>query len=99
VGQIGKILGLHVVGIAGGEAKCDNVINTLEFDICTDCKANGFSAELKATVPDGIDIYFENVGGDVFDAFFHCLTPRRTSRFAALSRITTPPRCQTVRTG
>ncbi len=76
VGQIGKILGLHVVGIAGGKAKCNHVINTLEFDICIECKANGFSAELKATLPDGIDIYFENVGGDVFDAILPLLNAK-----------------------
>ena len=68
VGQIGKILGLHVVGIAGGAEKCDHVVDTLGFDSCIDYKANGFAEALKAAVPDGIDIYFENVGGAVFDA-------------------------------
>lgn len=68
VGQIGKILGLHVVGIAGGPQKCAHVVGTLGFDACIDHKAEGFATLLKAAVPRGIDIYFENVGGAVFDA-------------------------------
>lgn len=68
VGQIGKILGLRVVGIAGGPQKCAHVVDTLGFDACIDYKAEGFPKALKAAVPDGIDIYYENVGGAVFDA-------------------------------
>jgi hypothetical protein len=68
VGQIGKILGLRVVGIAGGAEKCAHVVDTLGFDACIDYKADSFANALKAAVPDGIDIYFENVGGAVFDA-------------------------------
>ncbi len=68
VGQIGKILGLHVIGIAGGRKKCAHVVDTLGFDACIDYKADGFPDALKAAVPHGIDIYFENVGGAVFDA-------------------------------
>lgn len=68
VGQIGKILGLRVVGIAGGARKCSHVVDTLGFDACVDHKAPGFPGALKAAVPEGIDIYFENVGGAVFDA-------------------------------
>ena len=68
VGQIGKILGLQVVGIAGGPEKCTHVVDTLGFDACIDYKADGFPSALKAAVPDGIDIYFESVGGAVFDA-------------------------------
>lgn len=68
VGQIGKILGLRVVGIAGGAEKCSHVTDTLGFDACIDYKAPSFADDLKQAVPDGIDIYFENVGGDVFDA-------------------------------
>ncbi|WP_417606307.1 NADP-dependent oxidoreductase [Primorskyibacter flagellatus] len=73
VGQIGKILGLRVVGIAGGAEKCAHVVDTLGFDACIDYKAEGFPDALKAAVPDGIDIYFENVGGAVFDAVFPLL--------------------------
>lgn len=68
VGQIGKILGCRVVGVAGGAKKCAHVVENLGFDDCIDYKAQGFHAAMKAAVPDGIDIYFENVGGDVFDA-------------------------------
>ena len=68
VGQIGKILRCRVVGIAGGAKKCAHVVDTLGFDACIDYKADGFPDALKAAVPDGIDIYFENVGGAVFDA-------------------------------
>ena len=56
VGQIGKILGLHVVGIAGGAEKCAHVTDTLGFDACIDYKEDGFPSALKAAVPDGIDI-------------------------------------------
>ncbi len=68
VGQIGKILGCHVVGVAGGPKKCAHVVETLGFDACIDYKAEGFPEALRAAVPGGIDIYFENVGGAVFDA-------------------------------
>lgn len=68
VGQIGKLLGCHVVGVAGGAEKCAHVVETLGFDDCIDYKAERFHAALAAAVPRGIDIYFENVGGDVFDA-------------------------------
>jgi len=68
VGQIGKILGCRVVGIAGGPEKCAHGVETLGFDACIDYKAEGFPEALQEAVPDGIDIYFENVGGAVFDA-------------------------------
>ena len=68
VGQIGKILGLQVIGIAGGAEKCAHAVEVLGFDACVDYKAEGFAENLKAATPDGIDIYFENVGGKVFDA-------------------------------
>jgi NADPH-dependent curcumin reductase len=68
VGQIGKILGCHVVGIAGGAEKNAHVVEHLGFDACVDYKADGFAGALRAAVPKGIDIYFENVGGHVFDA-------------------------------
>ncbi len=75
VGQIGKILGCRVVGIAGGAKKCRHVVETLGFDACIDHKAEGFADALKAAVPDGIDVYFENVGGAVFDAVLPLLNP------------------------
>ncbi|MDO8986154.1 NADP-dependent oxidoreductase [Cypionkella sp.] len=76
VGQIGKILGLHVVGIAGGAEKCSHVVDVLGFDACIDYKADDFPNALKAAVPEGIDIYFENVGGAVFDAVLPLLNPK-----------------------
>jgi NADPH-dependent curcumin reductase CurA len=76
VGQIGKIMGCRVVGIAGGAEKCAHVVKNLGFDACIDYKADGFAAALKAAVPSGIDIYFENVGGAVFDAVLPLLNPR-----------------------
>ena len=68
VGQIGKLMGCRVVGIAGGPDKCAHLTDTLGFDAGIDHKADGLEDALKAAVPDGIDIYFENVGGKVLDA-------------------------------
>ena len=68
VGQIGKLMGCRVVGIAGGPDKCAHLTDTLGFDAGIDHKADGFADALKASVPQGIDIYFENVGGRVLDA-------------------------------
>ena len=68
VGQTGNQLGLRTVGIAGGKEKCDFAVNELGFDVCLDHKADDFAEQLKAACPDGIDIYYENVGGKVFDA-------------------------------
>lgn len=65
VGQTAKKEGCRVVGIAGGREKCDFVVNELGFDACIDYKAGNLEADLKAACPDGIDVYFENVGGDV----------------------------------
>jgi NADPH-dependent curcumin reductase len=68
VGQLGKIKGCRVVGVAGGQQKCGFVEKELGFDICIDHRHLDFDEELKAACPNGIDIYFENVGGTVFDA-------------------------------
>jgi NADPH-dependent curcumin reductase len=69
VGQIAKLKGCRVVGIAGGEAKCDWVVKELGFDACIDYKAGASSVKdgLKAHCPKGVDIYFDNVGGDILD--------------------------------
>jgi len=75
VGQIAKILGLKVVGIAGGPEKCRYVKEELGFDDCIDYKAGNLAAELAAACPSGIDIYFENVGGDVTRAVAPLLNP------------------------
>ncbi|UYU33740.1 NADP-dependent oxidoreductase [Siccibacter colletis] len=68
VGQIGKIKGCRVVGIAGGIEKCRHAIETLGFDVCIDHRADDFEQQLKQACPQGIDVYYENVGGKVFDA-------------------------------
>jgi NADPH-dependent curcumin reductase CurA len=68
VGQIAKIKGCHVVGIAGGPDKCRYVRDELGFDACVDYKAGNLAAELKTAAPKGIDVYFENVGGEILDA-------------------------------
>ncbi len=67
VGQLGKILGLRVVGIAGGPAKCDWVVKELGFDACIDYKAGSVKDGLKDHCPKGVDIYFDNVGGEILD--------------------------------
>ncbi|MBE4201650.1 NADP-dependent oxidoreductase [Vibrio parahaemolyticus] len=68
VGQIGKIKGCRVVGIAGGEEKCRYAKEVLGFDECIDHKADDFEQQLKDACYNGIDVYFENVGGKVFEA-------------------------------
>ena len=75
VGQIAKILGLRAVGIAGGLEKCRYVTEELGFDACIDYKADNFTQELKAACPDGVDIYFENVGGAVTKEVARLLNP------------------------
>jgi NADPH-dependent curcumin reductase CurA len=65
VGQIARINGCRVVGVAGGEAKCRYVTEELGFDACLDHRAPEFRAALAAACPGGIDVYFENVGGAV----------------------------------
>ena len=66
-GQLAKAQGCRVVGIAGGKKKCDYVVNELGFDACIDYKAGKLGEELRAASPKGIDIYFENVGGEMLD--------------------------------
>lgn len=68
VGQIAKLKGCRVVGIAGGLEKCRHVIEELGFDACIDHHSIDFAQQLATACPAGIDVYFENVGGAVFDA-------------------------------
>jgi NADPH-dependent curcumin reductase CurA len=70
VGQIAKIKGARAVGIAGGKEKCDYVRGELGFDDCLDHRDPNLAAKLKEACPKGIDIYFENIGGAVFEAVF-----------------------------
>ena len=76
VGQIAKIQGCTVVGIAGGEDKCRYVIDELGFDFCVDHRAGDLPDRLAAACPKGIDVYFENVGGAVFDAVLPLLNAK-----------------------
>ncbi len=68
VGQIAKIKGCHVVGIAGGSEKCKYLIEELGFDGAIDYKNENVHGKLKELCPKGIDVYFDNVGGDILDA-------------------------------
>ncbi|GLQ06683.1 NADP-dependent oxidoreductase [Sneathiella chinensis] len=70
VGQVAKIKGARAVGIAGSKEKCDFVEKELGFDICLNYKDPDFVAKLHEACPKGIDVYFENVGGAVFEAVF-----------------------------
>ena len=67
VGQMAKIKGCRVVGVAGGPAKCDWVVKELGFDACIDYKSGSVKDGLKQYCPAGVDIYFDNVGGDILD--------------------------------
>ncbi|WP_299688578.1 NADP-dependent oxidoreductase [uncultured Vibrio sp.] len=68
VGQIGKLKGCRVIGVAGGHDKCQYAKDVLGFDECIDHKAEDFAEQLTKACDNGIDVYFENVGGKVFDA-------------------------------
>ncbi|ASK33598.1 NADP-dependent oxidoreductase [Alcanivorax sp. N3-2A] len=68
VGQIAKIKGCRVVGVAGAPDKCEHVVKQYGFDACVNYKDDDFFDQLKNACPNGIDVYFENVGGKVFDA-------------------------------
>jgi NADPH-dependent curcumin reductase CurA len=76
VGQIARIKGCRAVGIAGGPEKCRYAVEELGFDACLDHRGPGLAQRLAAACPAGIDIYFENVGGAVFEAVLPLLNPR-----------------------
>jgi NADPH-dependent curcumin reductase CurA len=67
VGQLAKLWGCRAVGIAGGREKCDYVKTELGFDACIDYKAGNLREDVKAACPKGVDVYFDNVGGEIFD--------------------------------
>jgi NADPH-dependent curcumin reductase CurA len=75
VGQIARIKGGRVVGIAGGKAKCDYVVGELGFDACVDYKAGDVFTGLSGACPGGIDVYFDNVGGDILKAALRLVNP------------------------
>lgn len=85
VGQIGKINGCFVIGVAGSDEKCAYVTNELGFDAAINYKTQNVSAELAKLAPDGIDCYFDNVGGPVSDAVFENLALK--SRVAICGQI------------
>ena len=76
VGQIAKIKGCRSIGIAGGPEKCRYVVDELGFDTCIDHHATDFSKQLATACPKGIDVYFESVGGAVFDAVLPLLNTK-----------------------
>jgi hypothetical protein len=67
VGQIARIKGCRVVGIAGGPEKCEWLTDELGFDAAIDYKRDDLRAQLREETPDGVDVYFDNVGGDMLD--------------------------------
>jgi NADPH-dependent curcumin reductase len=71
VGQLGKLVGMHVVGIAGGEEKCNWLVNELSFDAAIDYKKEGWKERLAEATPNGIDVNFENVGGEIMEAVYN----------------------------
>ena len=87
VGQIARIKGCHVVGIAGSKAKCDYAVSELGFDHCVDYRAQELLPALQAGCPGGVDIYFDNVGGAALAAMLRTWTisasPRHRARLPA----------------
>ena len=75
VGQLAKLKGCRAVGIAGSKEKCDYVVGGLGFDACVNYKTESLVPALTAACPKGVDVYFENVGGEVLDAVVQLLNP------------------------
>jgi NADPH-dependent curcumin reductase len=86
VGQLAKRWGCRAIGIAGGTAKCDYVRSELGFDACIDYKSGNLARELKETCPNGVDVYFDNVGGPILDTLL--LQMRTFSRIVLCGLIT-----------
>lgn len=76
VGQIAKLKGCRIVGVAGGAKKCKAGIDTFGFDACIDHRSDTFAEQLSQACPKGIDVYFESVGGKVFDAVLPLLNTK-----------------------
>lgn len=91
VGQIAKIKGCTTIGIAGGASKCDFLTSRLGFDKAVDYKSPEFSKALRAAAPKGIDVYFDNVGGDILEAcLFNMNNHGRVSCCGAVSQYDAP---------
>ena len=98
-GQIAKIKGCRVVGIAGGADKCKFLIDELGFDGAIDYKSEDVLAGLKRECPKGVDVYFDNVGGDILDAVLSRLNMKARvvicgaiSQYLSLIHISEPTR-------
>lgn len=92
VGQIAKIKGCHVIGIAGGAEKCEWLTSHLGFDAAVDYKAGNLFKQLREAAPKGIDVYFDNVGGDVFEACLALMNNRgRIACCGAISQYDNAP--------
>lgn len=76
VGQLAKLWGCRAVGIAGGREKCDYVVRELGLDACIDYKAGNVLRDLKEACPNGVDVYFENVGGEMLDTLLRVMNLR-----------------------
>jgi NADPH-dependent curcumin reductase CurA len=74
-GQLAKVRGCRAVGIAGGQAKCDYVVRELGLDACIDYKAGNLLQDLRDACPKGVDVYFENVGGEILDSLLRVMNP------------------------
>jgi len=85
VGQIARIMGCRAVGIAGGAGKCRHVVEDLGFDACIDYKAGPIGPALAEATPRGVDIYFDNVGGEILDAVL--LTLNQNARVPVCGQI------------
>ena len=75
VGQLAKLRGCRVVGIAGGPGKCGYCVTELGFDACVDYKGGRLLEDLQAATPQGVDVYFDNVGGEILDAVLTRMNP------------------------
>jgi NADPH-dependent curcumin reductase CurA len=91
VGQIAKIKGCRTIGIAGGTEKCGFLTSKLGYDAAVDYKAPEFGKALRAACPEGIDVYFDNVGGDIFEAcLFNMKNHGRIACCGAVSQYDAP---------
>jgi NADPH-dependent curcumin reductase CurA len=75
-GQIAKLRGAHVIGIAGGPEKCKWIVTDLDFDACIDYKSEDVASRLKELAPKGVDVFFDNVGGELLDTVLRRLANR-----------------------
>lgn len=90
-GQLARIAGCRVVGVAGGPDKCAHVVDALGFDACLDYRATDFRQQLKAAVPGGIDCIFDNVGGEILETLVGRLNPfARVTLCGAISEVGNP---------